>query len=135
MLALASTLACGHAFSPAGVAGTYTLQTFDGEPLPVVVATTIICTATEPIVVTTSLVEASLTLRSDQQFMRAFVLVADDGTTVSPLPVSTSLGTYSLVEPNTIQLNHADSEVVVTGAVEGNRITFTDDGVTFVYER
>lgn len=135
MLALASTLACGDAFSPAGVAGTYTLQTFDGEPLPVVVSTTIIGTATEPIVVTTSLVEASLTLRSDQQFMRAFVLVADDGTTVSPLPVSTSLGTYSLVEPNTIQLNHADSEVVVTGAVEGNRITFTDDGVTFVYER
>ncbi len=126
LLATATVVAaCGDSFSPSGVAGSYSLTSADGTSIP----------ATFDLGAGVSLTfnSATLTLRDDETWLLSInVTLADATTTVTE--TDTGSGTFTLTEPSTIRLTDSDGDVV-SGTIDGSRITLIDDGVSLVFEK
>jgi hypothetical protein len=116
LLACVTLSACGDPFSPESVSGTYQLVSVDGDPIP------------------TDFVKAG-TLSLDENGTYSVLLHVqfdfDDETINTTV---TDSGTYTLVEPATIQFHSVDGEDS-TGTLDGDRITAFSLGQTWVFER
>ena len=127
MLALIGALAaCGDAFSPSGVAGSYSLIRINGESLP----------TTRTLLDGTTVTEESgeLVLTEERTYLRSLVLTLSNGPTSSTTTISFS-GTYTLVEPDTIRLVAPRTGFITGATIDGGRITLTENGLVSVYER
>ena len=116
--------ACGDAFSPEGVSGTYALKSIDGDPLPV-----------SEIVfgVTLSITAGSITLTPEETYLLSLDIELDDGSTTVSSTETTS-GTFNLVEPNTINFSDEDGDVF-SGVHDGNSITMALEGSSLRWEK
>ena len=116
--------ACGDAFSPEGVSGTYALKSIDGEPLPY--------SETES-GITLSVPAGSLTLTPEETYLLSLTLEISDGNTTISSTETTS-GTFSLVEPNTINFSNEDG-TKFAGVHDGNSITMAFESSSFRWEK
>ncbi len=100
-------------FTPEGVAGVYTLISEDGQPLPIQGGTE----------------AGSLSLQAAGTYTISV--------TVGGEVDFTGAGTFTLVEPNTIQFTAGCCDIFddFTGTLDGNQITSTEDGVTLVFQK
>ena len=127
MLALIGTLvACGDAFSPSGVAGSYALTSANGESLPFTLSSGGESRTFE---------SGALTLNEESTYLLSVTWIFDDGTTAITVTL-TGLGTYALVEPSMIRLTATIDGDVTSGTIDGTRITIIlDPAVSLVFER
>ena len=106
--------ACGDTpFTPEGVAGVYTLESINGNPLPFAETAQ------------TTITAGSITLNADGTFSSSVT------TNSNTRPFS---GTFTLVEPSTIRFA-ATGEEPLSGTLEGDTITIIVDGDTQVYRK
>jgi hypothetical protein len=129
-LALAfAALACGDdettAPTQASVAGTWTLQTVNGSPLPFTIATSPAKLEVLSYVVNVS---ANGTWTSSQQIRTTF------GTTVTT-NTNTDGGTYTLSGNNVAIISNTAGSTVQTGVINGNTLTLTQSGFIFVFQK
>ncbi len=99
-------------FTPEGVAGVYALISVDGLPLPTEGGTE----------------AGSLSLQAAGTYSVSITESGED---------FTGVGTFTLVEPNTIQFTAGCCDIFddFTGTLDGNQITSTEDGVTLVFQK
>ena len=149
LLAVSLGIACENLIGPEAVAGTYTLQTVNGEHSPWFTA---MSTRSEIdpvsgeqiwIEMTLEWTSGSLHLNSDTAFSVTHVfrttevfigLTTGDtlNTTVTTDP-DTQSGTFSVTDTS-IQLTYADG-TVYTASLSGDVLTMMVDGVAWVWER
>jgi len=126
-LALA-IVACGSdsssAPSNASVAGTWTLQTVNGSPLPFTLASSPAKLELLSYVVT---VTSNGTWTSAQSIRTTFNGQATTATT-------TDAGTYTL-SGNAVAIQSSSSTTVLAGTVSGNTLTLAQPGLTFVFQK
>lgn len=125
-LAVATALVagCGDSFSPEGVAGFYELKTVNGQELPY---------SETSGTTTTTVNNGSVTLNKNETFSYSINFTITQGTT-SVTETDSEAGTFTLVEPNTIRLIEDDGDVTAA-TIDGDRITFIEDGDTFIFEK
>ena len=117
--------ACRSPFTPGGVAGTYTLITVDGSPLPF--------TATNG-GVTITVAAGSVRLMAAQTYTMTTTLTLS-GETGPTTFTPAETGTFALAEPSTIRLQ-SEGGLTTIGSVDGNRLTLSGEGgFTYLYER
>lgn len=124
---------CGDAFTPDGIAGTYSLTSVNGIAMPASISITEDGTS-----VTLTFTSGSLTLRADGTYLFTLATeVAIDGQTVTH--TETDSGTYNLQEPSTITVTSSDDGEVSTAILVGGTITVIDDedGIvaTLIFEK
>jgi len=114
--------ACGDTpFAPEGVAGVYTLESINGNPLPFAETAQ------------STIIAGSITLNADGTVSTSFTTsVTLDGTTTTD--TQTFSGTFTLVEPSTIRFAFTGEESL-SGTLEGDRLTIIVDGDTQVYRK
>ncbi len=124
LAATALTLGCGDdAFSPSGVAGTYTLRSANGISLPA----TVDFGGGEIVTVNSG----SVTLNENGTWTSTITATDTEGT-----ETETSSGTFTLIEPNTVRFTEVGDPDVFTAVIDGNRITVIVDGVvSLVFEK
>lgn len=119
---------CGDAFSPEGVSGTYILVSIGGVALP-----TSSTHVYEGEIYVASVTSGSMVLTATGTFVHSMELQIEVNNVTLTLPLSDT-GTYTLVEPSTIQFVGSANEPF--GATwDGNRITIVESGGSAVYER
>ncbi len=127
LLAIATlSVGCDDAFSPSGVAGTYSLRSVNGVSIPAAINL--------GGWVTLTFNSGTLTLTEGQTWLFSITIGVSDGTT-TVTETDTGSGTFTLVEPNTIRLTDSEDGDVSTGVIDGNRITIIDDGETLIFEK
>jgi hypothetical protein len=125
-LALAGVLlaACTDAFTPSGVAGTYTLQSVNGNTLPY----------SETIEgVGFTYISGSVTLTESGTYTMVNSVDITEGEFSFTLTFPDS-GTFTLTEPSTITFTDSEGEPS-SGQLVGSRLTFTEDGAVYVFEK
>lgn len=120
--------ACADAFSGEEVAGTYTLVTFNGDSLPISQTGT-----SDGITITLTLHRSILTLVSDGTFSSEDTFERATDSTSSTY-TNTRLGTFTLVEPDSIRLTGGQGSTS-SGTTTGGVITIFESSSTWVYER
>ena len=127
VLASVVAVGCTDAFTPENVAGTYELTSIDGNAIPWT-------QPTAPDSVTIVTVESGrLTLSADATWLISLTASTFDGDTTVTSTVTGS-GTYTLTEPNTIELAD-EGDVTIEGTLEGRRITLDVFGIALVFEK
>ena len=124
VLAVTVLSACSDAFTPEGVSGFYELKTVNGEQLPF---------SQTVFGVTVEFTAGSVTLSQNGTFSSSGTVTVSDATT-SVTETETESGTFVLVEPNTVRFTASDGDVS-SGTLVGGRLTFTDEGNTFIFEK
>jgi hypothetical protein len=126
--ALTVLAACGDAFSPESVSGFYQLLSISGNALPYSE------TITEDGVTAEMTINAgSVTLNENGTFSTSmdFEIISDVFTGDQTL---TSSGTFTLVEPATVQFTNEFDEQWA-GTLDGDRLTVGEEAGSYVYER
>ena len=120
--------ACGDAFSPGGVSGTYNLESINGNPLPAESELPGVFTADRTVIAA-----GSVTLNADGTYSVSLTWeITEQGiTTTDPF---TDSGTFTLVEPSTIRFAEAGGSET-TGTLDGDRLTITAGDFSFVYRK
>lgn len=120
--------ACGDAFSPGGVSGTYNLESINGNPLPAEIELPGVFTADRTVIAA-----GSVTLNADGTYSVSLTWeITEQGiTTTDPF---TDSGTFTLVEPSTIRFAEAGGSET-TGTLDGDRLTITAGDFSFVYRK
>ena len=123
---LALTAACGGdgVSEPASVAGTYTLQSVNGGPLPFVIF--------DESGYKLEITAASYVLTSAGTFTNSATFRETEGGAVTTL-TETFTGRYA-VSASTITFTDADGEVSV-GTISGGNLVFSEDGLSAVFVR
>lgn len=120
--------ACGDAFSPENVSGSYQLVSVDGNPLP------FLQTLTEDGLTTLTINSASVTLHENGTFSTSMsVEFSIDGSTESA--TWTSSGTFTLTQPARINFSDDIDDEQMSATLDGDMLTVIDDGTTYLYER
>lgn len=109
----------------AEVAGTYHLQTVNNAPLPFVLLTT-------GTTYTLELTAGFFTLNSNGTFSDSATLRETDAGDVSTDTQSDS-GTFTVTN-NTVRLRYPDG-ATLNATINGNTMTFVDQGITFVFQK
>lgn len=124
MVVLALTAACGGdgGTEPASVAGTYTLQSVNGGPLPFVVF--------NESGYKLEITAASYVLTSAGTFTNSATFRETEGGVVTT-STETFSGQYT-VSASTVTFTDADGEVYV-GTISGGNLVFNDDGLSAVF--
>jgi hypothetical protein len=120
--------ACGDAFSPESVSGTYSLVTIDGEPLPTTATTTF-----NGLPVTATVSAGAIALNENGSFNLTLDISAEFGDSFINTTVPDA-GTFTLQEPSTIQFI-SNNVGQLSGTLEGDRLSVTYDGEAMVFER
>jgi hypothetical protein len=107
------------------VTGTYQLQTINGATLPFVLLQTGTTYRLE-------VLSGEITLNSNGTFTEEATVREDDNGTITT-ETQTVTGTYTQLN-NAVSLRDTDG-VTLTAAINGNTMTFIEDGVTLVYRR
>ena len=126
--ALTVLAACGDAFSPESVSGSYQLVSVSGNTLPFSETNT-----AGGVTVEMTINAGSVTLNENGTFSTSIDLeiVSDVFTGDETL---TSSGTFTLVEPATVQfINEWDEQF--GGTLESDRLTLIEAGHSYLYER
>ncbi len=139
-------MACGEPTGLDAVAGTYTLQTIDGENSPWFSSTTTRIDGVDDeqvfVETTTELVGSTMELDSDATFSvsdeyRVTEVVTDaTGITLAPTVTfenSTTPGTYTLTGASILLTTSAGTDL--TASLSGDVLTTTVNGVLWVWER
>ena len=137
MTRLLTTLALAAAVAVAGCSddgsgpdddetGTYELETIGGDPLPYVIVQIANTYKLE-------VLDGSITLRSNNTFETSGTLRETENGS-STTVTETDSGTYSL-SGSTLILDFQDDEEPQTATLVGDRLTFTSEGLTFVFEK
>ena len=117
--------ACGDAFSPEDVSGTYNLETINGSPLP-------FSTTDDLTGITFAITAGSIILNANGTFSISTTgTTTIDGTTNTL--TTTGSGTFELVAPSTIRFTSPDG--IISGTRDGDRITIIGGGDSFVYRK
>ena len=124
----AVTVSCKDSTGPAGVTGTWTLQSIDGSPLPVVVFQD--ASGTERITASTLVLNANGTFTVNITFTST-----PTGGSATTFNASES-GTY-VVNGSTVTFTFTDDEGTSTdtGTISGNTLTVVADGEAWVFTR
>ena len=133
-IAVGGTWACsGDSTSPSSIAGTYNLQTIDGQSLPVVVFEE----GTDKVEV----MAGSMILNSDQTYSESVSFRITDGAIVTT-DIEASAGSWTLSGSAITFTATAGDNAGDTflGSISGNTLTFIealsgDDGVTLVLRK
>jgi len=116
LLACVTLSACGDSFSPQSVSGTYELVSVNGEPVP-----------------TESVTAGSISLDENSTYsLLLHVQFEINGETINS--TFGDSGTFSLVEPATVQFNSSDG-ADSAGTLDGNRLTVSSVGDIWVFEQ
>ena len=113
------------------IAGTYTLQTVGGQPLPAVFFDDPATQTRHELTASELLIGLNLNFREIDTFR------ITEGTNITT-QVDTFTGTWSFSSNNALTLTAQDDDGLVTlsGIWDGtHQLTFTSQGVTFVYRR
>lgn len=122
-------VACGDSFGIDGVSGTYDLKSVNGQELPYEETEVV-----DGITFTASITDGSVTLRSDNTWLFSITIqIAGGGTTITD--TETASGTFSLEEPSTIRFTETGENETFVATWDGGRLTVTEDGETFVFEK
>lgn len=111
-----------------GIFGTYTLQSWNGDPLPILISYDIFDPADK--FVWTS---GELVLNRNATFHRTFYYQRTKGGQVTTEELSDS-GTFTHAD-STVALSRNGTAKPVNGIINGRMLTFTADGVVSVYQR
>ncbi len=128
VLAGALLTACGDAFSPEGVSGLYLLETINGSPLPFSETVT-----QNGVAVTVAITDGSVSLNANSTFSLSLNLSITLGGATTTF-TETDSGTFELVEPSTVRATISDGEIV-SGTLDGNRLTMILDGNSLVLSK
>ena len=122
-------VACGDAFSPGSVSGTYQLVSVDGNPLPYL-ETFIV----DELAAGMTINAASVTLNDDRTYSTSMRLDLMFGG-VTESDTWTSSGTFTLEEPARIRFSDDIDDEQMSATLDGDRLTMIDEGASYVYER
>ena len=122
--------ACGDSFSPEGVSGLYNLESINGNPVPFSETET---RFGETVTVTVSAGSVSLNANSTYSIS---VTTQFESAGTSRTDTDTDSGTFELVEPATVRFKQQGGDGDTFAAtLDGNRLTFIDNGDSFVFEK
>ena len=139
VLVCLAAVGCGDSFTPDGVSedgvsdtftieavsGTYNLKSINGEAPPIV----------ENFGGGDSFTVESATLRLNESGTFLFSLSwSQVSSGVTSSGTDTESGTFTLTEPSTINFTWEDGDTA-SGTIDGNTLTVTDDGETFVFQK
>jgi hypothetical protein len=120
--------ACGDAFSPEAISGFYELVSINGNSLPYTMTYT-----EDGVTVEATINGGSITLSENETFGTAVDLeISGAGMTLTQ--TFTASGTFTLVEPATVQFTTEFGEQY-SGVLSGDRLTVAEQDGSFVYER
>jgi hypothetical protein len=118
-------VACGDdVIGPEDIAGTYTLQSIDGHPLPWVILQV---GNTYSMKVTAG----SITINQNMTCSRSITATLTDGGTVATV-TDTDVGTYTFVN-GAIMLTWASDGSTDSGSIVGSQLTLTTDGDVLIF--
>ena len=106
-------------------AGTYTLQSIDGEPLPVVID--------QIGTYTLEFTAASITLNADLTCSDSFSIRETESGVVTTATVP-DICTYT-INAGAISVTYPSDGIVVGGSIVGSQLTLSDDGLVLIFQK